>query len=64
MYALLMQPTEAQTTRVALLNISMSGKRLSLVCCRRPAEDGYVVKVLGECRFALSSNSVGMAKLA
>ena len=36
MYALLVQPTETQTTRVTTLYISMPGKRLSLVCCWGP----------------------------
>ena len=51
----------------ASLYVSMPGKRLSLVCCWGPAAfhfpDGYVVIVLGEGRFALSSNLVCMAKL-
>ena len=65
MYALLVQPTEAQTTRVTLY-VSMPGKRVSLVCCWGPAAfhfPGYVVKVFGEGRFSLSSNSVCMTKL-
>ena len=37
MYALLVQPNEAQTTRVTDLYVSMPGKRLSLVCCWGPA---------------------------
>ena len=67
MYALLVQPTEAQTTRVANFILSMPCKRLSLVCSWGPLlfifRDGYVVKILGEGRFALSLNSDCMAKL-
>ena len=37
MYALLVQPTEAQTTRVTNFILSIPGKRLSLVCCWGPA---------------------------
>ena len=37
MYALLVQPTEAQTTGRPVLYVSMPGKRLSLVCCWGPA---------------------------
>ena len=45
----------------------MPGKRVSLVCAGGMLlfifRDGYVVKVLGEGRYALSSNSVCMAKM-
>ena len=61
MYTLLVQPTEAQTARVTIFNVSMPGKRVSLVNRWGPAAfhfPGYVVKVLGEGRFALSSKSV------
>ena len=63
MYALLVQPTEAQTmyTLACLVNMYLqyaAGDLLHFIF-----RDGYVVKVLGEGRFALSSNSVCMAKL-
>ena len=50
MYALLVQPTEAQTTRVTnTLYFSMSGKRLPLVAAGDLLHfiswDGYVMKV-------------------
>ena len=69
MYALLVQPTEAQTTRLTdqlytlacLVNVYLynaAGDLMHFIF-----RDGYVVKVLGEGRFALSPNSVCMAKL-
>ena len=67
MYTLLVQSTEAQTTRVTNFILSMPGKRLSLVCCWGPAAfhfpGGICCNVLGEGRFALSLNSDCMAKL-
>ena len=69
MYALLVQPTEAQTTSAkgdqvytlaCLVNVYLSyaaGDLLNVIY-----RDRYVVKNMGEGWFALSSNSVCMAK--
>ena len=66
MYALLVQPTEAQTKNGDQLYTLACLVKVYLKCAAGDMlhfifRDGYVVKVLGEGRFALSSNSVCMA---